>query len=1237
MHKARRSNIRHSVSPRSSLEQARSRTRLAPNDAAGWVALAYALHEATEHREALIAAEKAITLPNAEASAWAVLGKLHVHRGDWDAALPHLQRSINLDPHCYEANIHLADLYLQQNKIGKALESIEAALEARPGDVGALSRKANTLMRAHRYDEAIDILENLVKVDPGNFAHWNNLGNARREMGMLSAAEDAYLKGMKVGKDPILFSNRLTALHYWPDMDAGSISAACKEWGATFNPSRPAVRPTPTDRSPSRPLRIGMFSDGFRQHPVGAMTTTALEHAAKLGIDVYAYTSNRIVDSVTRRMIGISTKWTAIAHLTDEQFADLIRDDEIDILIDLSGHNAGSRMRTMAMAPAPILVKWVGGLINTTGVEAIDYLISDGIESPSGTDDMYTEKLIRMPDDYICYMPPKSVPKVGPLPALKNGYVTFGCFNNPTKVNDVVLAEWAKLLQQVPNSRLYLKGGPYASTMLRQRVLDTLARHGIEADRVRMEGKSPHYQLFESYNEVDVALDPWPYSGGLTTCEAMLMGVPVVTLPGPTFAGRHSATHLINAGMPELVVENWDQYRDRVLELVSDLNSLATIRSHLRRVLLDSPVCDSKRFARNLANALRAIWQRYCEGKPPAALTLDQAGQAQFEDEPAPVELHHPPAAAADQDDDFSFSFTGDIVVLDQGGTVTAGDRFSSWHQLGAFTAIAIDPISMARGPNAAKDIAAHYLPNIVLGDGSPKTLYACLDASLSGTLEPLGAAALLPQFRQGAKVLAKLPISSIRLDDIQGLQRVDWMVLDHRHDTLAAIAGGKRLLSQALLIQARLNAVTLYEGQAGLEAISTALADHGFRLLRLHDPEHLGYLEADGLVGSPPKSQLIGVDAIYVPEPARLDTLSANQKLKLSFLLHTAYGCVDFAHSILKTVDESLADKYLMSSGWQQFPVPNISFTSIPSAGEKFVSIPQPSSSNVIEEASSVPSFVMGLDDPEASSTQALTPPSLTPSDGGSHQAATPIRVVDIGANPIDGDPPYKRLLLAGKVELVGFEPQKEALRELERRKTIHERYLPHAVGSGDEVTLYLCQAPGMTSTLRPNFRLLNHFHGYPEWAKVLREERIRTVRLDDVVEITDIDWLKIDIQGGELTVFRNGETKLRNTLVIQTEVNFIPLYENQPLFAEIDQWMRAHGFMLHTLLEERRRLYAPFVHPDKSRHGINQLTTADAVYIRSFESLSGLTAQQRQKMAVILRDAYGSEDLAQKILSST
>jgi len=926
------------------LQQARARTVQFAHDPLGWRELARHLGHADDLPQARQAAEKAIELAPDDAESWVVLGKIESRAHRDDLADKHFRQALALDAGHAEAHQNLAEMAFRKNDNIGALQHAEGVLGRRPNDVTALSRKAQVLSRLFRYEEAAAICEQLIRQDPKNlYVHWNDLGNVKRDLGLLEEAEACYRKAASLtADDPVPFSNWLTLSHYIPHKDPAEILALCKKWGEFFAPDKTVERAIPADRSPGRTLRIGIFSDGFRQHPVGAMTTPALEQLVKLGIEIYAYTTSNVVDSVTRRLMAIAAKWTPIATVREEQLAQQIRDDQIDILIDLSGHNAGNRIRTMALEPAPVLVKWVGGLINTTGVESIDYLLTDGIESPLGSDANYTEKLIRMPDDYICYMPPTRVPDVGALPALKNGYVTFGCFNNPTKVNPVVLEQWAGLLHAVPGSKLFLKGGPFGNIELCNRTLDILKSHGITPERVRLEGHSGHFELFQRYNEVDVALDPWPYSGGLTTCEAMLMGVPVVTLPGPTFAGRHSATHLVNVGMPELVVDNWDEYRARVLELVSDLNSLSTIRGHLRRILLDSPVCDASKFARHLADALRAIWQRYCEGKPPAALAFTPEGLPWFEGEAAPMALVHP---APDQEatnagSAFNFAFQGRIVMLDHGNSLVATDRFIELSRLGAMLAIAFDPASNLRnaGQLQRDGHIQHYQPYATLGDGQPAVLHACLDASMTGTLEPLDAACQLPFAREAATVIARLPIATTRLDDVDGLEKVEWMVMDATNDNLAIIRGGERLLSSALTIQVGIRFTETFHHQAGLSDLSSLLARLGFRLLRLHNPEHASYFPLES-VKEHRGSQLISAQAVFIPDERRMKLLDDNQLLKLAFIMHAGYGAADIAHRILQGVkqDTGIAARYLSASGWLADAIPKPGQTA---SARKFIHI---------------------------------------------------------------------------------------------------------------------------------------------------------------------------------------------------------------------------------------------------------------------------------------------------------
>lgn len=833
-----------------------------------------------------------------------------------------LIKALEIKPDYAEALHGMAYLLNKKNDNKKAVEYMEGACRLQPRNVIFISFKAIILVALHRYSEALECYEKGLSISPDDPALLNNYGNALNDIGLLDESVSAYKKAMSMpNATPLAFSNFITTVHYHPGYSGDDIERLCREWNNRYVSGLVVNRRVSDDKRPDRIIRVGMVSDGFRNHPVGQMTVSALEQCYGKGVEFYFYTTSNHVDYITERFKKIAAAWSLVDHLDDAGVADKIRVDEIDVLIDLAGHNSGNKVMAMAMEPAPVIVKWVGGLINTTGVEAIDYLISDGVETPRGVDDKYVEKLIRLPDDYICYTPPPYYPAVSLLPAKSNGYITFGCFNNAKKINSEVLRCWAGIMREVPGSRLFLKSLQFDSLKLRDSVIDTMAGFGISSDRLCIEGPSSHIDLLTAYQRVDIALDPWPYSGGLTTCEALLMGVPVVTLPGPTFAGRHSATHLINAGMPELVTNSWDEYRERVIELASDLDSLATIRKHLRQVLLESPVCDAQRFATHFTDAIRAIWQRYCEGKSPAALTFNKEGKAWFEGEKEPVTIQYAPEQA---DTGFNWKLPGKIIALDNSAKLVRQGGFDSLRRLSAFGVVAFDPASRVENPGrfeGSEDV--QVFPHAVLGDGQPATLYACLDPALSGTLEPLPSGQQFGANAQGTKVLTQLPINTIALDSIEGLESLDWLILDDLSDAMAILEHGEKALKEALLIQVRVAFQPTHRRQPNLAELQHWMARHGFHFYRFNDEQFRSHLPDSVLAEKRQASELISADALFLPDAERMERLGEPQRIKLAFLLATVFGIKDLPYRLLESVDPGQAEAFLAGEGLREVVTP--------------------------------------------------------------------------------------------------------------------------------------------------------------------------------------------------------------------------------------------------------------------------------------------------------------------------
>jgi FkbM family methyltransferase len=1229
-------NLRHaSVNSALTLSQARKQTQRAPSSPDAWLALGRILTEQKEWANAREALEQAHSIRPENAEQLAFLGHVAYRQNRIQDASHYLHEALSRNSKIVLGLVTLAKLHIDRSEFQRGLEYAQKAHETSPQHISCIDTLASALSNLFRYEEAFDLYSRLTEMSPQDFSSWNNAGNMLRDLGRLNESYAYYKQASKLAHHPTPYSNHLTALHYDPKVSREEIMAFAKSWEERFAPPSHLVPPRPERPSaaPAKQLRLGLLSDGFRSHPVGKMITRCLESLPMGQFELYCYTTSDAIDVVTKRIQHCAHRWQPIRHLSDEEFAEQVRDDEIDILIDLSGHNTGSRMRAIAMQPAPLIVKWVGGLINTTGVQVIDYLISDHVETPEGEDEYYTEKLIRLPDDYIVFDPPEKLPALNELPAKTNGFITLACFNNPTKLNDVTLKQWASIMHELPGSRLMLKGRPYTSESFCERLYATLEAEGVARERLIIEGPGSNYEMLDAYNRADISLDPWPYSGGLTTCESFIMGVPVVTLTGPTFAGRHSATHLTHAGMPELVTHSWEEYHARVLELASDLESLSTIRRSLRQVLLQSPVCDGLRFAKHFTQAMRAIWQRYCEEKAPEALTFNADGELWFEDDKKPLNIQVTEKLASTAG--FQWEIKGKLVALDNSAKLIKASAAEKLAKTKAFALLAFDAASDIQNPEAyAGHEHIQLFQQTSLGDGQPAKLNACLEPALSSSLTPLPDNQLPERHRKGAKVLAQLPISTIALDSINGLASLDWLILDELSDAASILEHGKNALKDTLLIQVGVAFQPTHERQPSLAELQHWASRNGFRFYRFNNEQHASYLPETVPEEKRQATELQSADVLFLPSHERMAELNNNQRTKLAFLLHTVYGIKDMAYELLKDVDEEKAAEYLVIADAFK----------LSQNRDKSSAKPKPAKVETETEtvSSDIDSLLDGTEAPSSVFETPEQPPAASQTVASkSHESKArnlwelddPIHVVDIGANPIDGTPPYAELLKRGFVKLVGFEPQKDALQKLLAMKGPNETYLPHAVGAGEKTQLYICQASGMTSTLKPNNKVLDHFQGYPIWGKVKSVEEIDTVRLDDVAEIGKVDWLKIDIQGGELNVFKNGEEKLKDTLVIQTEVNFIQLYENQPLFAEVDQWMRAHGFMLHTLLEQRKRLYAPMKINGGIHQGINQLTTADAVYVRDI-NLSQFTTAQRKKIAFILSKAYGSHDFAYRLL---
>ena len=849
---------------------------------------------------------------------WVLSGRAHERQGDYFEAEQSLNKALELFPAYNEALYAKANVLYNSDRMPEAEIFLRDAIaklnheESRP----LRSLFATVLQQQKKYELAVVAFEEMTREEPQNWLYWNNLGMIYQDLAEFEKMNHAYAESSRLSKNnPTPFYNHIVGSHYDPLKSAEEILTLCKNWQETFKPGNNVRRAVAKNKAKNKKLRIGMISDGLRSHPVGNMITLGLSHIPASQMEFYAYSTNFSEDHITHRIQRICTKWQVVASLTDDVLDKLIREDEIDILFDLCGYNANSRMPALQAAPAPLIIKWVGGLISSTGLKTMDYLLSDHVETPEGSDALYTEKLIRLPGDYICYDPPYYLPALSEPPFRKNGYITFGCFNNASKINDPLLEQWAVLLNNVPESRLLLKSYNFQNESLREKVLAKMESHGIARERMIIEGASPHKELLATYNDIDIALDPWPYSGGLTTCEAMAMGVPVVTLPGPTFAGRHSASHLVHAGMPELVADSWQQYIDIATGIANDTESLATIRQLLRNILLASPVCDGQRFAQHFSDAMRAIWQRHCDGKAPEALYMREGEPSCFGDDGLPLVLEHPAeessAVPQRQDDGFEFKLNGKVLMMDYGGVFARGKDFIDLSSTNAIHSVIMDTLGEVEESHLPLDRKSiQHIKMHVLGNGQDTPVYMCLDSRYSSDLNALAANGVAGDWA-GQRVLTEITAPSSKLDEIHGLDRLEWFIVDNRFNLRTVFQHASRVLSSCLLLAVNYRFEATHEGQMRFDEIGSTLAQHG---LVFHAFSDIKYAEPVVIEGHEPlpSSKMVSAQLLFVPDAKRLAALSAEHCEKLAFILHAGYRLRDAASLVLQVSSPDRAKAYL-------------------------------------------------------------------------------------------------------------------------------------------------------------------------------------------------------------------------------------------------------------------------------------------------------------------------------------
>lgn len=552
---------------------------------------------------------RASEIAPADAKTWEHLGiTLHAlgRHGEAEACL---RRALEIDPEFADAHFALGNMLADLGRLEEAALSFRRALQFTTEHAKVLSNLGSVLQTMGRLKEAEANCQCALAMDPNNALAHSALAGTLVEMGRLDEAEASYHRSLELSPRAGIHSALLFMKNHLFRYSPAENLAEARKYGQQVASAATPFKAWSCARQPKR-LRVGLVSGDLRNHPVGYFLESLLAHLDPSSIELIAYATSPQSDPLTERIKPCFSAWKPLTGLTDEAAAHMIHADGLHVLVDLSGHTAKNRLPVFAWKPAPVQTSWLG-YFATTGVPGMDYVLGDPHVTPLSEAGHFTERIWQLPASYLCFTEPDVPLDVTPLPALASSQITFGSFNNLSKMNDAVVAVWSDILNAVPSSRLFLKASQLGDPSVCQETRRRFLEHGIATDRLILEGKSPRSELLAAYQRVDVALDPFPYPGGTTTIESLWMGVPVITKRGDRFLSHVGETIARNGGLSGWIAADDHDYVAKAVAFVSDLDELAALRTDLRQQVLNSPLFDAASFARQFDEAIWGMWNQW--------------------------------------------------------------------------------------------------------------------------------------------------------------------------------------------------------------------------------------------------------------------------------------------------------------------------------------------------------------------------------------------------------------------------------------------------------------------------------------------------------------------------------------------------------------------------------------------------------------------------------------------------
>lgn len=577
----------------------------------GWLLLCRMQQATLQYDDWLASARKAVALAPKNAECHAQAAAAYQVLRNYYPAVQHFFKAHELAPQVAEYPFQMGVIMQSLARFDEAVQCYMKALTIDRTMVEAFSRMGTALADDGRYEEAILAFKRALKLKQDPVA-LTNLAIAYVQCGNIDEAITCYRQAMELApNDPLVHGKYVFASNYLPQLDAAAKFALHQAWAEKYAPAAMMQTKHTNSHELLKRLRIGFVSRNFMRHPVATFLLPLLRHRDKTNFETYIYAFNLRLDDASEEIRSLSDHWRDVVKWTDEQIIDKIREDGIDILIDLSGHEYTRQMMIFARKPAPVQISWLGYFCSTA-MPAMDYFISDPFSSPVGQEVQFSEKLVRLPHTRFCFHPLEKTPTANSLPAKKKSYITFGSFNRLDKLNAGVIALWSKVLAAVPNSKLLLKANALKDEATIERLKQAFAAHGVEAERLIFRPYSRHADLFKAYWDVDIALDPIPFTGCVTSLEGMWMGVPLVTLAGDSLVSRQGAALLENLDMQDWIASDENDYVRIAKNKSADLDALAATRKTLRNRMNHSPLTNGDAFARDMEAAWRNVWQYWC-------------------------------------------------------------------------------------------------------------------------------------------------------------------------------------------------------------------------------------------------------------------------------------------------------------------------------------------------------------------------------------------------------------------------------------------------------------------------------------------------------------------------------------------------------------------------------------------------------------------------------------------------